>query len=103
VAIQLLERFGAGLQKARKSLGLTQEDFSVVLSRIYLSTLERGMKSSTLSKIEDLASVIGVHPLSLLALAYLPEKQQERDEMCARIRADIDSLERTSAMPGKFD
>jgi transcriptional regulator with XRE-family HTH domain len=88
----LLDRFGAGLQKARKSRGLTQEDFSVVSSRTYLSSLERGIKSPTITKIEELASVIGVHPLSLLALAYLPAKPEERNEVCARIKADIESF-----------
>lgn len=29
------------------------------------------MKSPTLSKIDDLAQVLGVHPLTLLTLAYL--------------------------------
>ena len=88
----LLERFGVALRKARKSRGLTQEDFSVVSSRTYLSSLERGIKSPTISKVEELASVIGVHPLSLLALAYLPTQPAERNDVCARIKADIESL-----------
>lgn len=88
----LLERFGAALQKARKSRRLTQEDFSVVSSRTYLSSLERGIKSPTISKVEELASVIGVHPLSLLALAYLPANPEERREVCARITADLESF-----------
>lgn len=90
--MELLDRFGAGLQKARKSRGLTQEDFSVVSSRTYLSSLERGIKSPTISKVEALASVIGVHPLSLLALAYLPTNPEELNEVCARIKADIESF-----------
>lgn len=90
----LLERFGAGLQRARKSRGLTQEDFSVVSSRTYLSSLERGLKSPTISKVEELASVLEVHPLSLLMLAYLPTKLRDRREFCARICADVESFER---------
>lgn len=89
----LLKRFGTGLQKARKSRGLTQEDFSVVSSRTYLSSLERGIKSPTISKIEELASVIGVHPIALLALAYLPSQQEERNQLCAQIKADIESID----------
>lgn len=88
----LLDRFGAGLQKARKSRGLTQEDFSGVSSRTYLSSLERGIKSPTISKVEALASVIGIHPLALLALAYLPTQAEERNEVYARIKADIESF-----------
>lgn len=89
----LLKQFGAGLQRARKSRGLTQEDFSVVSSRTYLSSLERGIKSPTISKIDELASVIGIHPLSLLALAYLPPSLEERNTICAKIRAELESIE----------
>lgn len=93
----LLNQFGLGLQKARKSRGLTQEDFSVVSSRTYMSSLERGMKAPTITKMEELAAVIGVHPLSLLALAYLPSTPEERAEFCSRIKADIESFERLIA------
>lgn len=90
--MSLLGRFGAGLQLARKSRGLTQEDFSIVSSRTYLSSLERGQKSPTISKIEEIASVIGIHPLSLLALAYLPSTDSERKEMCEQIAAELRSI-----------
>lgn len=94
--MSLLGRFGAGLQLARKSRGLTQEDFSIVSSRTYLSSLERGMKSPTISKLEDLASVIGIHPLSLLALAYLPSAELECEELCKLVAAEIRSVCRTA-------
>ena len=63
--------FGLALKKIRKDKGLTQEDFGDVSSRTYLSTLERGMKSITLEKLNSLAQVLGVHPLSLLLLTYM--------------------------------
>ncbi|WP_082577602.1 MULTISPECIES: helix-turn-helix transcriptional regulator [unclassified Massilia] len=88
----LLERFGAGLQRARKNRGLTQEDFSVVSSRTYLSSLERGMKSPTISKLEELASVIGIHPLSLLMLAYITDTPEGPKELCERITTEILSI-----------
>jgi transcriptional regulator with XRE-family HTH domain len=87
--MSLLKRFGEGLQRVRKSRGLTQEDFSGVSSRTYLSSLERGMKAPTITKIEQLASVIGVHPLSLLALAYMSNGPQDIGTLCARIRAEL--------------
>jgi transcriptional regulator with XRE-family HTH domain len=90
--VELLKRFGAGLRVARKSRGLTQEDFSTVSSRTYMSSLERGIKSPTLSKIEELASVIGVHPLSLLALAYLPPLTGDRTALYSKICDEIRSL-----------
>lgn len=89
----LLKRFGAGLQKARKSRQLTQEDFSVVSSRTYLSSLERGIKAPTITKIDEIAAVIGVHPLSLIAYAYLPASSAEREQFWAAIAAEVDSFE----------
>lgn len=89
----LLKQFGTGLQKARKSRGLTQEDFSVVSSRTYLSSLERGIKAPTITKIDDIAAVLGVHPLSLVAFAYLPTDVAEREKLLCRVIADLESFE----------
>lgn len=86
----LLKRFGAGLQWARTSRNLTQEDFSAVSSRTYISSLERGLKAPTITKVEELAIVMHLHPVALLALAYMPTESDERDKLCAKIRADIE-------------
>lgn len=58
------------LRRIRKARGLSQEAFSDVSSRTYLSSLERGLKSPTLKKVEELCDVLNVHPLTLLTLAY---------------------------------
>lgn len=65
-----LNNLSAALKAVRHARGFTQEDFGLVSSRTYISSLERGTKSPTLGKIEQIASVMGVHPLALLALAY---------------------------------
>lgn len=87
--MSLLKRFGNALQLVRKSRRLTQEDFSDVSSRTYLSSLERGMKAPTITKVDQLANVMGVHPLSLLALAYLPNDPTETDILCNQIRTEL--------------
>lgn len=89
----LLKRFGIGLQRARKSRKLTQEDFSVVSSRTYLSSLERGIKAPTITKVNEIATFIGVHPLSLIAYAYLPSNPVERAKFWDVITAEIDSFD----------
>lgn len=91
--MELLKRFGLGLQKARKSRNLTQEDFSVVSSRTYLSSLERGVKAPTITKIEEISSLIGVHPVSLLASAYVPSNQTEREHFWAKVISDLESFD----------
>jgi transcriptional regulator with XRE-family HTH domain len=72
---------GKALKLIRNKRGLTQEDFSDVSSRTYMSTLERGMKSITLEKLEDIAGVLKVHPLTILLMAYseVGEDMQTRD------------------------
>ena len=65
-----LNNLSAALKAVRHARGITQEDFGLVSSRTYISSLERGTKSPTLGKIEQIASVMGVHPLALLVLAY---------------------------------
>lgn len=84
------DRFAKALKKARKARGLTQEDFSTLSSRTYVSTLERGMKSPTLSKINELAEILSIHPLTLLLLAYAPSSDP------ARVDALLRQIERES-------
>ncbi|MCW3678295.1 helix-turn-helix domain-containing protein [Burkholderia cenocepacia] len=64
-------KFGNALKRLREIANVTQEDFGLVSSRTYISTIERGLKSPTLGKIEQLAGVLGVHPLTLLTVAYM--------------------------------
>ena len=58
------------LKTVRKARGLSQEAFSDVSSRTYMSTLERDLKSPTLNKLAELCEVMEIHPLTLLTLAY---------------------------------
>ncbi|VVP87711.1 helix-turn-helix domain-containing protein [Pseudomonas fluorescens] len=91
--MELKQAFGAELKQARKCKGLTQEDFSQISSRTYLSTLERGLKSPTLEKVEQLASVIGIHPLSLLARCYLGQGGElDLDELILLMRRELDLI-----------
>lgn len=62
--------FAQALRELRKRRSLTQDDFSLASSRTYLSSLERGLKTPTLDKVDTLASILGVHPLTLLACTY---------------------------------
>jgi len=59
-----------------------------------VSQLERGERQATLSKVDDLASVLGVHPVSLVTLAYLPERLSEGsiDALLATIREELVGL-----------
>lgn len=84
--------FGLALRQIRTSKNLTQEDFSTVSSRTYLSTLERGLKSPTLEKIEQLAGALDVHPLTILVATYVDkDNHNEVEELFQKIREELSS------------
>ncbi|EPP0044764.1 helix-turn-helix domain-containing protein [Pseudomonas aeruginosa] len=80
------------LKTVRKARGLSQEAFSDVSSRTYLSTLERNLKSPTLHKLTELCEVMDVHPLTLLTLAYAGDSTNQADELLARVRQELEAL-----------
>ena len=88
--MELKQAFGMALKSQRMRKGLTQEDFSVVSSRTFLSSLERGLKGPTLEKVNDLATVIGVHPLTLLVACYLEKNAAvSLEEIFDKIRSEL--------------
>jgi transcriptional regulator with XRE-family HTH domain len=88
--MELKQAFGAALKKLRSERKLSQEDFSDVSSRTYLSTLERGLKSPTIEKVDELASVLHIHPLTILVGCYLLQDQPTSlEKLFSRIRAEL--------------
>lgn len=79
------------IRTIRKARGLSQEAFSDVSSRTYLSSLERGLKSPTLSKLTELCEVMQVHPLTLVALAY-GKDSKGAEQLFARVREELDEV-----------
>lgn len=86
--------FHLALRRVRQAKGLSQEDFSLVSSRTYVSSLERAQKSATLGKVDELADVLGVHPLTLLTLAYAELGDPARvDGLFSRVRRELASMQ----------
>lgn len=83
------------LKTIRKARGLSQEAFSDVSSRTYMSSLERDLKSPTLNKLAELCEVMGVHPLTLLTLAYAGDSTRKADELLAQVRQELAILTKT--------
>ncbi len=80
------------IRTVRKARGLSQEAFSDVSSRTYMSSLERDLKSPTLHKLAQLCEVMGVHPLTLLTLAYAGRSTQEIDQLLAQVRRELHKI-----------
>ncbi|WP_439958596.1 helix-turn-helix domain-containing protein [Pseudomonas juntendi] len=71
---------------------MSQEAFSDVSSRTYLSSLERGLKSPTVQKLTELCEVMEVHPLTLLTLAYAGTEQREIRQLLDRVQHELDAI-----------
>ena len=59
---------GRNVRRYRHAAGLTQEEFAhrAGFDRTYLSDIERGIRNPTISILQDIATVAGVHPAMLL-------------------------------------
>lgn len=80
------------LKTVRKARGLSQEAFSDVSSRTYMSTLERDLKSPTLHKLTELCEVMDVHPLTLLTLAFAGDSTRKADELLAQVHQELEAV-----------
>lgn len=91
--MEIKRAFGKALQTIRRKRGLTQEDFSDISSRTYLSILERGLKSPTIEKVDDLAKTLNVHPLTLLLQAYANvEEVRDIEKLIEIIRVETEAI-----------
>ncbi|WP_087945473.1 helix-turn-helix domain-containing protein [Pseudomonas chlororaphis] len=88
--MELKKAFGKVLNWVRVTRGYTQEDFSIVSSRTYISTLERGLYSPTLEKLDVIASVIKVHPITLLIGCYALRDDLTPDEIFAQVKRELE-------------
>ena len=80
------------LKIVRKARGLSQEAFSDVSSRTYMSTLERDLKSPTLNKLAELCEVMEIHPLTLLTLAYAGDDARQAEQLLAQVRQELKAV-----------
>ena len=82
----------AAIRTVRKARGLSQEAFSDVSSRTYMSSLERDLKSPTIHKLAELCEVMDVHPLTLLTLAYSGDSTRKADQLLAQVRQELEAV-----------
>lgn len=70
-SLTLQQAYGQAVRAQRKELGLSQEGLGerADLHRTYISQVERGLKSPSLTTMEHIAKVLGVRPSELLRSA----------------------------------
>ena len=68
---ELVMGFAKVIRQRREKIGVSQEAlaFDAELHRTYVSQLERGLKSPSLSAIAGLADALGVRPYQLVKAA----------------------------------
>lgn len=68
---------GQNIKRRRQELGMTQEDLGhkAGISTVYLSEVERGLKSISLKKLHAVADALGVEAYTLL---IDPKKDPEK-------------------------
>lgn len=82
--------FGQAFKQIRKLRKLTQEDFSDVSSRTYVSIIERGEKAVTIEKLEELAASLKVHPVTLLVLSYAQLNNEKNcDDVLVQVQSEL--------------
>lgn len=91
--------FGRVLQWMRVKQKLTQEDFATVSSRTYISTLERGRYVPTIEKLDAIAPVLGVHPVTLLVGSYALKENRSVAELLNQIAQEAEQMGLANALP----
>ena len=86
------DSLATAIRTVRKARGLSQEAFSDVSSRTYLSLLERDLKSPTMHKLTELCEVMDVHPLTLLTLAYAGDDMDKVRRVLKQIEQELLSI-----------
>ncbi len=84
---------GKGIRSARLARNLSQEEFDAVSGRTYISELERGTKTPTVTKVDQLAAMMRLHPLTVLTLGYCKTpSQREAAAVLSRVSAELDEV-----------
>lgn len=90
--MSLREGVAHALRTARKLRRLPQESLDTVSSRTYVSTLERGLKSPTLDKLDQIAGALDVRPVSLLAYSYLHDGNLDLGMFLDQVEREVQLL-----------
>ncbi|PXX58239.1 Helix-turn-helix [Pseudomonas sp. LAMO17WK12:I10] len=86
--MELKYAFGQALRELRMSKDLSQE--SIGASQSYVSDVERGLKTPSIEKLDEFASTIGIHPVTILAKSYLvKDRSLSPEDLMALVRKEL--------------
>lgn len=86
--LELKRAIGTSIKSYRLKRDIPQE--SLGPSQPYISSLEAGRGSASIDKIEQMADVLGVHPMSIIFAGYLTSNEDaNREQLFERIRIEL--------------
>jgi len=91
--VELKSAVGTVLRWLRVKQGQTQEDFSTLSSRTYISTLERGLYAPTIEKLDDIAAVLGMPLITLMVGSYALKNNRSVAKVLEDVIGEIERLE----------
>jgi len=87
--MDLRKAFGSALTMHRARANLSQQSFAAAVQREHISRLERGISIPNLASIDEIAGVLGIHPLTLLAQCYALKSGKGLTDMLKEIEAEF--------------
>jgi transcriptional regulator with XRE-family HTH domain len=88
--MEIKRAFGQAFRLVRKYKGLTLLGFSTVSGRNYIGAIERGIKSPTIEKMNELGDFLEIHPITISYLAYLNTNENETFESISkRVKSEL--------------
>lgn len=94
----LKESLAAVLRLSRSSRGLSQEDFHGRVESRHMNNIEHAKSSVTLSSLENLAAVLDIDPIALLAVASSHDKKLTSKEFLKYLASEISKLEKLGVL-----
>lgn len=88
----LRQSIAAALRHVRRQQQVLLTDLEEGITASHLSRIERSERGVTVEKLDEIARQLGVHPLSLLALAYGAEEGARPTELLKRVSKEVSAL-----------
>lgn len=86
--LELKRAIGTSVKAYRLKKNIPQE--SLGPSQPYISNLEAGRGSASIDKIEQMADILGVHPMSIIFAGYLTSNEEvNKEHLFERIRKEL--------------
>ena len=93
--MQIKHAFGKAFRLIRKYKKLTLLGFANVSGRTYIGAIEKGVKSPTLEKIDELGKFLDIHPITMLYLTYINDIESKSFEtLSKRVKSEFTEIQK---------